>query len=351
VAKEVYADISLPINKDSIVGYVAENGEMLEIDDAYAIDPGMPFHFNRDFDNKTGYRTTSILTIPVKSFESKLVGVIQIINAKDRQGRPIPFTREAKAILPLFANQAATAIESGIMTRELILRMMKMAELRDPSETGAHVQRVGAYAAEIYHQWARDRGVDEKELARTKDKLRIAAMLHDVGKVGISDMILKKPGRLTDDERNVMKSHTLYGAQLFANSTSELDRMCGEIAAGHHEKWDGSGYPGRVVNLQDMRTTGNPVKGEDIPISARITALADVFDALSSKRCYKEEWSQERVLGIINQDAGKHFDPEVVEAFLAIYDVIEAIRHKYRENGERDVDSALEFKAVGSRAG
>ena len=97
------------------------------------------------------------------------------------------------------------AIERGIMTRELILRMMKMAELRDPSETGAHVQRVGAYSAEIYHRYALNKGIPVRELKRTKDLLRLAAMLHDVGKVGISDTILKKPAKLTDEEFAVIK--------------------------------------------------------------------------------------------------------------------------------------------------
>jgi HD-GYP domain-containing protein (c-di-GMP phosphodiesterase class II) len=348
VDKAVYADFSIPINDNSIVGYAAHHGEVVKIDDAYDIPADRPYSFNPSFDKKSGYETRSMLTIPVKSMEDKLVGVIQIINAKDDRGGPVPFSKEDETMLPLFASQASTAIESGIMTRELVLRMMRMAELRDPSETGAHVQRVGAFSAEIYHRWAVEKGVPEKELKRYKDRLRIAAMLHDVGKVGISDAILKKPGRLDDEERNIMMFHTVYGGQLFLNSTSELDAMCKDIALGHHEKWAGGGYPGKVARLpcRDPRL-GEPYKGEDIPLSARIVALADVYDALSSKRSYKEAWDKEKVLGIIKKDTGTHFDPEVTEAFMDVLDVIEAIMDKYKEEDpDRDPECSLEAKLL-----
>ncbi|GFM37593.1 HD domain-containing phosphohydrolase [Desulfovibrio psychrotolerans] len=328
----VYSNFAVPITEASIVGYSALSGETLIIDDAYTLDPSLPFKFNPSYDKATGYKTTSILTIPLKIAQGKLVGVMQIINAKDTAGRSVPFDRTAQTYIPLFANNTAIAIERGIMTRELILRMMKMAELRDPTETGAHVQRVGAYCAEIYHRYALNKGVPVKELKRTKDLLRLAAMLHDVGKVGISDSILKKPGKLTGEEFDIIKLHTVYGARLFENSTSDLDAMCRDIALNHHEKWSGGGYPGFV----DALFEGDPhlgtasKNGEEIPLAARICALADVYDALASPRSYKEPFPEDKVLDIIKKDTGTHFDPEVTEAFLQIHDVILAIRSKYQ---------------------
>lgn len=328
----IYADFSIPITEESIVGYVALTGQIITVDDAYNIPVELPYSFNTSYDQRTGYRTGSILTIPLKTFENKLVGVMQLINAKDGQGQTVPFSEQSKLYIPLVGNNAAVAIERGIMTRELVLRMMQMAELRDPTETAAHVQRVGAYSAEIYQRWAKNREIDKNEIKRFKDLLRLAAMLHDVGKVGISDLILKKPARLTEEEFAAMKWHTIHGAMLFANISSELDGMCKDISLNHHEKWDGSGYPGKVAD----QVAGNPEmgegkRGEEIPFAARITALADVYDALASRRPYKEPWPEEKILATIRAGSGSHFDPEVVDSFLEIFEVISAIRQKFAD--------------------
>ena len=165
----------------------------------------------------------------------------------------------------------------------------------------------------------------------------MAAMLHDVGKVGISDLILKKPAKLTAEEYEVMKSHTYIAARLFKHTQSEFDEMSVLVALNHHENWDGTGYPGHI----DI-ATGKPAKkgadgralpkkGEEIPIYGRIVALADVFDALSSKRVYKESWSQEDVVEEIKKESGKKFDPELVEIFLESYDFLRSILHRYPE--------------------
>lgn len=332
VCKHIYADFAVPINEKSIVGYAAMTGKTLRIDNAYDLPPGLPYTFNRSFDDETGYQTRSILTIPLKTVRNKTIGVMQLINAMDEEGRTMAFEGPNVQYAPLFANHAAVAIERGIMTRELILRMIKMAEMRDPSETGGHVMRVGSYTAEIYHKLALRRGTDELECKRIKDMLRLAAMLHDVGKVGIPDMILKKPGKLTDDEFATMRWHTVFGAALFANATSDLDAMSADIALNHHERWDGGGYPGRLCeNLGEAdELCREPKKGEDIPLFARITALADVFDALSSKRTYKPAFEESKVLDIIREQRGRQFDPEVVDVFFEILDVIRAIQNKYQ---------------------
>jgi HD-GYP domain-containing protein (c-di-GMP phosphodiesterase class II) len=329
----LYHNFAIPISEQSIVGYAAKTRRALVIDDAYELDPTLPFAFNKSFDEKSGYRTTSMLTIPLIAQESRLVGVMQLINARNEMGKVGPFSVDAQTYIPLFCNNASVAIERGIMNRELILRMMQMAELRDPTETGAHVQRVGAYCAEIYGTWAARRKHSAKEIKRARDNLRLAAMLHDVGKVGISDNILKKPGKLTDEEFDSIKWHTINGARLFKNQTSDLDAMSSDIALCHHEKWAGGGYPGKVVPSlwsPDARM-GESLSGEDIPLAARICAVADVYDALSSPRSYKDPFPDEKCLAILEKDAGTHFDPEVVEIFVEIFDVIKAIRDKFKE--------------------
>lgn len=334
----LYQNFGIPISEQSIVGYVAKTRQALAIDDAYELDPTLPFSFNKSFDEKSGFHTTSMLTIPLIAQESRLVGVMQLINAKNEMGKVGAFSTEARTYIPLFCNNASVAIERGIMNRELILRMMQMAELRDPSETGAHVQRVGAYCAEIYGTWAARRKHSAKDIKRQRDNLRLAAMLHDVGKVGISDNILKKPAKLTDEEFDTMKWHTVYGARLFKNETSELDRMSMEIALCHHEKYEGRGYPS-IANDQVWAGDGVPMggyprNGEEIPLSARICAVADVYDALASPRSYKDPFPDEKCLGILESDAGTHFDPEIVEIFIEIFDVIKAIRDKWVETGK-----------------
>ena len=333
VSPEVYQSYTLPLDGTSLVGHVALTGQPLLIDDAYALSPDLPYRFNKSFDEQTGYRTRSLLTQPIKSIEGRLMGVMQLINALGPDGLPTAFAPGLAAYLPIFAQHAAAAIARGRMTRELVLRMVRMAELRDPSETGAHVQRVGAYAAEIYHSWALKRKVPLKTIKRQKDLLRIAAMLHDVGKVGVSDAILKKPARLTSEEFATMQWHTVYGARLFDASLGDLDELCRDIALRHHERWAGGGYPGLIDDrgadpLEGARL-GEALTGEAIPLAARITALADVYDALSSRRTYKAPWPEERVLGLIRRESGRHFDPEVVEAFFAIQDIIHAIRARY----------------------
>ncbi|MBL8967981.1 MAG: HD domain-containing protein [Spirochaetaceae bacterium] len=330
-----YSSFSLLINEKTISGYVAKTGELLNIPDVYEIPKGSPYGYSSYFDEQTHYKTTSMLTLPLKTSGGGLLGVIQVINAKDGEGKTRAFSKEDEILVTHFAANATVALQRAFMTKAMILRMIKMAELRDPKETGAHVNRVAGYAVEIYDRWAFKRGVPEKERDRAKDMLKLAAMLHDVGKVAISDLILKKPARFTPEEYKVMQGHTYFGSLLFIDSDSELDRVAADIASTHHENWDGTGYPSTITEWPDDIIKGisdrspKNLAGEAIPLGGRIVAVADVFDALISKRVYKEPWDEEQVYAEIRKLAGSKFDPEVVEAFFEVRANIEAIRARY----------------------
>lgn len=340
--KLIYSTFSIPIDQKSVAGYAAATGRPLNLEDAHAIDPSKPYGFNKKFDETSGYRTRSVLAIPMKNMKDEVMGVLQIINAQGESGEVISFTQEDEQMMSHFAGIASVALVRAQMTRAILLRMIKMAEMRDPKETGAHVNRVGGYSLELYERWAARRNISTEEIESTRDSIRMAAMLHDVGKVAISDLILKKPGRFTPEEFEIMKQHAVLGARLFAESQSDFDDAARIVALNHHERWDGKGYPGHVDYL-----TGEPLegyagpngmargkKGEEIPILGRIVALADVFDALCSKRVYKEAWTDEETFKVLQEGRGTQFDPELVDIFFSCVDVIKSIRERYRDDEE-----------------
>jgi HD-GYP domain-containing protein (c-di-GMP phosphodiesterase class II) len=337
--KLIYSTFSIPINNQTISGYVVNTGEALNITDAYKLLSGLPYAFNRSYDDLSGYRTQSMLTFPLKTNRGDTIGVLQLINAKDARGKTVAFAKKDEPLVLHFANMAAAAIERAQMTRTMILRTIKMAELRDPKETGAHVNRVAAYSVAIYEAWASKRGISQDRIYKNCDILRMAAMLHDVGKVAIPDAILKKPGRLDEAEREAMKQHTVMGARLFADRYSDFDEAAAVVALNHHEKWDGTGYPGSI-NVADGRPPGyetsdgtaRPKKGEEIPVFGRLVALADVYDALGSRRAYKERWDEAQVLEELRSCSGTHFDPEMVETFFSCLDTIRNISGRYPDH-------------------
>ena len=329
-----YSCFSFPINEKQICGYVASTGKSVNIEDCYEIPESEPYKFNKNSDIMTNYRTKSMYTFPLKNANGTILGVLQIINKLDENGQVISFDEEDELFIGHFAVSAVQALGHAYLTSNMVKRMLKMAEFRDPKETYPHVERVSSFAMEIYDRWAFNHNVPQAEVQKYRDNLKIAAKFHDVGKVGISDVILKKTfPRFTDEERNIMKGHTCIGAQLFEPIESSLDVMAQEIALHHHDRWDGgeNGYPGNV-KLEDFSIRdgvvpkAEPLAGKDIPLSARIVAVADVFDALSHKRCYKESWSMDDSFEEIQNSAGSHFDPEVVYAFMQIKDRICAIQ-------------------------
>jgi len=338
--KLIYSVFTIPINEKTISGYCALTQEILNVEDVYHIPAGAPFSYNAQYDKISGYKTTSMLTVPLKTAENKLLGVIQVINAKNENDEIIAFNKEDELLISHFAVNATVALQRAYMTRAMILRMIRMSELRDPKETGAHVNRVAGYAGELYDRGAYHHKIPDVERDKFRDTLKIAAMLHDVGKVAISDIILKKPARFTPEEYAIMQGHTYFGARLFDDIQSPLDVIASDIALTHHENWDGTGYPGWIdpMTLKPIKTdsNGNPLgrKGEEIPLGGRIVAIADVFDALSSRRVYKEPWDEQSVYNEIRKLSGIKFDPELVDIFFEILPNIKQIRDLYPEQAE-----------------
>ena len=199
---------------------------------------------------------------------------------------------------------------------DTIYRLSIASDYKD-GDTGAHIKRMSRYCAAI----ARRMGLDEKTIS----DILYAAPMHDLGKIGIPDKILSKPGKLDPVERDIMKLHTVIGAKILSDSDAELLKLGGIIALSHHEKWDGSGYP-------------NGLKGKAIPIEGRIAAIADVFDALTSRRPYKEPFSLEKSLVIIRRWRESYFDPDVVDTFIAITEEILTIKAQYTEDNSQAFD-------------
>jgi putative two-component system response regulator len=234
-----------------------------------------------------------------------------------------PF-QPGELVMRVNTGRRIVATESRDVT---IFVLAKLAESRDP-ETGAHLERVRSYcrvlAQHLQHS-ARFSGEIGDDYVRL---IFETSPLHDIGKVAIPDTVLLKPGRLTAQEFEIMKTHTLHGAQTLAAAMHEFPnaaflRMAYDIALSHHERFDGSGYPRGLV-------------GEAIPLCGRIVALADVYDALTSKRVYKDDMSHATAKAIIVSETGKHFDPAVVDVFLELDDEFMAIRDRYAEDAEPD---------------
>lgn len=206
---------------------------------------------------------------------------------------------------------------------DTIYRLARAAEYKD-EDTSVHLQRMSNYAAAI----AQKAGLNQDKV----DTILYASPMHDIGKIGIPDRILLKPDKLTPDEWKIMKQHTSFGAQILGGSPSDLINVGERIAQNHHEKWDGTGYP---LGL----------KGKEIPIEGRITAIADVFDALTSKRPYKKAFSENKAFRIMKEECETRFDPELLDVFLSIKDEILAIKHKYKDNGKSILLDLAQYKS------
>lgn len=300
-------EIRIPYDT-GVVGHAVRGGEPVIINDAYGDD-----RFNTDVDKQTGYRTRNIIALPIRNAEDQIIGAYQAINKMTQEA---VFDDGDLKHLVLAATYSGNALEAALLNREIeetqkeiIFTMAEVGESRS-KETGNHVKRVAEYSRIL----ALGLGMGEEEA----ELLKMASPMHDIGKVGIPDAVLKKPGKLTDEEFEIMKSHASMGYDMLKNSSRKILTAAATVAHEHHEKWNGRGYP-------------RGLSGEEIHIYGRITAIADVFDALGSDRVYKQAWELEKILNLFKEEKGQHFDPKLVDIFFEKLPEILAIREQFKD--------------------
>jgi len=299
---------------DSVAAFAAQTGLVLNIPDTYQLPDGAPYRINRSFEARTGYKARSILALPIRGSgtgQSQTLGVLELLNHLDQQGQVTSFPDADTSGLQALASMAGMILQQVRLQQELkqsqletIIVLSAAAEHRD-DDAAEHLRRVSHTAGLL----ARQVGMDEQQA----ELLQLAAPLHDVGKIGIPDAILRKPGALTPEERKTMETHTVIGGDILVKAKGDLLNLAREIALSHHERWDGLGYP-------------NHLEGANTPLSGRIVCLADVFDALLSKRCYKPAYSIEETLEVVQGSSGKQFDPNLVQVLL---DYLPAVLEPY----------------------
>jgi HD-GYP domain-containing protein (c-di-GMP phosphodiesterase class II) len=299
--------ITIPCSA-GIAGCVAMTGESLIINDPYNDD-----RFDKDVDKKTGYHTRNILGLPINDGEGKIIGVYQAIN---KMPEPENFSEQDLEHLLLAATYTGKALDAAMLQeeidatqREIIFKLAAAGEMRS-KETDNHVKRV----AEFCRLLAEKYGMSAEEV----ELFKRAAPMHDIGKIAIPDSILLKPGKLTPEEWDTMKTHTTLGFDLLKDSERQLLKAAAIVAHEHHEKWNGEGYP-------------NGKKGEDIHLYGRITAMADVFDALGNARVYKPAWELDRIVKLFKAEKGHQFDPKLVKVFLDNLDRFVKIKETYKD--------------------
>ncbi len=298
-------ELRMPADK-GIAGFVVMTGEIQIVTDAYN-----DFRFYDEIDKQTGYRTRSLLAVPLFDKNENVIGVIQVVNKKKGF-----FTNNDAELLILISNYIGSTLENAILYEKLndtkiklVYKLSTAAEFKD-EETSLHTKRVAFYSAVIAGAYGLSR--DDVE------NLIVTAPMHDVGKIGIPDNIIKKNGKLTDEEFDIIKTHTTIGYNLLQDDENEILQEAAIIARDHHEKWNGRGYPKGIAE-------------EEISLHGRIVAVADVFDALTSRRPYKEPWSVEKALNLLKKESGIHFDPNLVELFMKNRDEVMDIHEKYKE--------------------
>ncbi len=298
-------EIRMPLDK-GVVGECIKTDESIIIDDVYRHPT-----FNKDIDAETGYLTHSMIAEPIHTGDGKVMGVYQAINKLTEAG---VFSQTDLEHMNLSATYHGKALESAMLLREieqtqsdLVFILGEAGESRS-KETGNHVKRVAGYCRIL----ARGLKLPDEEV----ELIEMASPLHDLGKIAIPDSILKKPGKLTSEEFDIMKTHAQIGYDILLGSDRPLLHTARLIAGQHHEKWNGRGYP-------------KGLSGEDIHLYGRIGAIADVFDALVSDRCYKKAWPLDKVLKLFEEERGEHFDPTLVDLLFDNLDKFVAIKERF----------------------
>ena len=253
---------------------------------------------------------TKIIIGNMKNIENGEYENTSIINRPDELGEISYAMKNMSSSIKDGINEIESLSDEIINTqKEIIYTMGEIAETRS-KETGNHVKRVAEYSKLL----ALKLGISSDEA----EMLKLASPMHDIGKVGIPDNILNKPGKLTPEEFEIMKTHAQLGFDMLKHSSKAILQIAAIVSNEHHEKYNGKGYP-------------RGLKGEDIHIFARITAVADVFDALGSDRIYKKAWEDEKIFELFNSEKGEHFDPKVIEAFFHSLDEIKTIRERFKD--------------------
>jgi len=320
--------IEMPIGS-GIVGSCVLSGQKVLLDDAYDDN-----RFNAYIDKETGYRTKSMMVIPMFDSEDQIIGALQVVNSKNIEG---VFDNRDLERLTLASTYAAETLAAAKLAkeiedtqREVVFTMGAIGESRS-KETGNHVKRVAEYSRIL----ALEYGLDENEA----ELLKQASPMHDIGKIAIPDSILNKPGRFDAEERKIMDTHAELGYSMVKNSDRPLLKAASIVAHEHHEKWDGTGYP-------------RGLHGENIHIYGRITAIADVFDALGSDRVYKKAWKDEKIFQLFRDESAKHFDPKLVELFFDNIDKLLSVREKFKdtyiENEKKIKDNSKSIQILGA---
>lgn len=309
------SELRIPVGA-GLAGHSIATGQPIFIDDAYSNEPYRTVLNNGALktDQQTGYRTKGMMVIPFRNNEGEIMGCYQAIN---KMTPSEVFSDRDLRNLTLAASYSGKSIESAMLAeeieetqKEIIFTMGEIGESRS-KETGNHVKRVAEYSYIL----AQSLGMAKSEA----ELLKMASPMHDIGKVAIPDSVLKKPGKLTEEEYEVMKTHAEIGYNLLKNSKRNILKTAAIVAEQHHEKWNGKGYPRGLA-------------GEEIHIFGRITGIADVFDALASDRVYKKAWELDRILNLFKEERGHHFDPAVVDAFMASLPRILDVRDKYADH-------------------
>lgn len=305
---------NMPMTKNSMGGYVVLTGEVVNLPDVYEIPDERPYKFFKGFDEQNHYRTRSMLTVPMVDQDGHILGALQLMNAKNEKGEVVVFDPSVEELVRSLASQAAVSFKNAKLTEELkgayldtLFRLSVAAEFRD-DDTAIHIKRMSRYCAVL--------GQADGWSSQEVEDFRVASQMHDVGKLGVPDAILQKPGKLTEEEFQVMKQHTIIGGKILGGSEAPLLKLSEQIALTHHEKIDGTGYPNRL-------------KGDDIPLMGRIAAIADVFDALTSKRCYKPAFTFEKASDILKQGRGTHFDARLVDLFFQHFDKVIEVKRQF----------------------
>lgn len=319
--RELWSKVAMGVNQEirfsiekGIAGHVARTGEILNIKDAYA-DP----RFNPDVDKKTGYRTRNLLTMPMHNKQNEIIGVFQVLNKK--QGS---FTDEDVELLKAISSVAATAVENASLYDELnrsfVSFMETLSTTLDARDyiTSGHSRRVTLYAVQV----ARLMRLSKREI----ELIRYAALLHDIGKLGIPEIVLFKNKKLSEEEYNIIKRHAVLSKSILAKIRFQRHlKEIPQIAAAHHEKIDGTGYP-------------QGLKGDEIPLGGKILAVCDVFDALTSRRQYKDRMDILEVMDILEKETGRSFEPFVVYHFknITLNVLIEILEFGHKEDFKED---------------